>query len=136
MQDKRQDTVRTAYSLKEASALMGITPEAVRKRLNRKTLEGYKDENENWQVYLPDKEQDSIRTNGRTPSGEVGALRAHIETLQATIENLRLESARKERTLENYRRDREQLNYLIETQERKLLEAPRPGIWQKLLGRR
>jgi hypothetical protein len=134
MPDKHQDTVRTAYSLKEASSLLGITPEAVRKRLNRGTLEGFKDENGKWQVYIPDKEPDTVRTNGRTPSGqtsgEVEALRAHIGDLSKQVDTLTKALERRDKALD-------QAQYILALKEQKILELEAPkekrlSWWQRL----
>ncbi len=127
MADNEQDNVRTASSLEEASALLGITPEAVRKRLKRGTLEGYKDKSGKWQVYIPDKEPDSVRTkqdNVRTASREIELLEARIEDLQKHNDILT-------KALE--RRD-----FIVAIQEQKILEleAPKEESWLKRIFRR
>lgn len=57
---QRQDTARTAVSVAEASTRLGITPDAVRKKLQRGTLAGEKQDGE-WRVFLP--EQDTQQDN-------------------------------------------------------------------------
>ena len=118
----RPDTVRTAYSLEEASSLLGITPEAVRKRLNRKTLEGFKDEHKKWQVYLPDKEPDTVRTKAdtvRTPSREIERMEAHIDDLQKQLREYKKLLERRDQALERSQ-------YLLAMKEQRILELEAP----------
>ena len=72
----RQDGIPIA----EAAARLGLSAEAVRKRLQRGTLHGYKDDDRGWFVLLGDLDeasgrQDTVRTDcqddGRTPRPDV-----------------------------------------------------------------
>lgn len=49
----RQESDRTVLSVQEAATHFGVTPDAIRARLYRKTLRGEKVAGE-WQIYLPD----------------------------------------------------------------------------------
>ncbi len=64
----RQDGVPIA----EAAAQLGLSAEAVRKRLQRGTLHGYKDDDGGWFVLLGDQHEVSGRPDGgRTPRPDV-----------------------------------------------------------------
>ena len=56
---------RTGRTVAEAAEVLGISPEAVRKRIARGTLEAEKQDGETWTVYLDDVPTD--RTTDRTP---------------------------------------------------------------------
>jgi DNA-binding transcriptional MerR regulator len=121
-------TVRTAYSLSEASELLGVSPEALRKRIKRGTIKAKKDKSGNWRVFI--NEADTVRTNGRTASGEVEALKAHIDDLRE-----QLKEANKARQEAEEGRKRSEFMFMLERQKVLELEAPkekRLSWWQRL----
>src|SRR5690242_5716920 len=62
------------YSLKDAAARLGTTTEAVRARIRRHSLEGYRDNHGRWRVRLPDDQ-----TNNQSPTQPVSShLSGHI----------------------------------------------------------
>jgi len=101
-QDVEQDTARTVVSVAVAAKRLGITHDAVRKKLQRGTLPGDKSAGE-WRVFLPrqdtqgvrqdaepDDRQDETETRqdtARTPSADVLAGR------DALIDQLKSENA-------------------------------------------
>jgi len=62
----RQDTDRTVLSVPEAAAHFGVTPDAIRARLHRKTLNDEKVAGE-WRVYL---ERDLDQATGNRQAGD------------------------------------------------------------------
>jgi hypothetical protein len=107
----RQDTARTppadrplsaagGVTVAEAAARLGVTPDAVRRRLHRGTLAGDKTEEGQWRVWLPepppeddsgDREEAARPSPGpdTTPPGRSPADTELIEALQATVTDLR-----------------------------------------------
>ena len=94
---------RRGLSVLEAARQLGTTPDSVRSRLRRRTLEGYRDNAGRWRVVLPDGTRDGPDrkpTERATPNdgaptvaavgdgrGElITELRARIEELQAALE--------------------------------------------------
>ena len=113
-----------AVDLDTAADIIGISSDAVRKRIKRGSLEGYK-ESGRWMVYIPDSRPDN---SGQIPD-TVQALKEHIESLKK-------ENARQQRTIDAYQRNQEQINYILALKEQKILEleAPRQHqAWYKKL---
>ena len=90
-----------ALTIEDASKALGVSKDAVRKRLERGTLQGRKTD-DGWTVYLPEHE-------GRNPdiSSEVVALRVENEMLKKQLERVEslLDSERQMRSQESERRD-------------------------------
>lgn len=110
-------------SLDKAADILGISSDAVRKRIKRGTLEGYK-ESGRWYVYVVDNRPDN---SGQVPD-TVQALTEHIETLKR-------ENARLERTNLFLQKNQEQLNVILAMKENRILqlEAPERRPWYKRL---
>jgi len=125
----RPDSVRTAYSLREASELLGVSPEALRKRIKRGTIKAKKDKRGNWRVFI--NEADSVRTNGRTASGqtsgEVEALKAHIDDLREQLKEANMARQEAEEG-----RKRSEFMFMLERQKVLELEAPKKTLFQKV----
>ncbi len=87
-------------SVLEAARLLGTTPDSVRARLRRRSLEGYRDNAGRWRVVLPDRtgdgsnrlptEQrrggDAVATVGDSQAELIAELRVRIEDLRAALE--------------------------------------------------
>jgi hypothetical protein len=91
--DKRLD----GLTIQEAAAKLGIAPEAVRKRLKRGSLEGYKADGR-WLVILPDQDADWTRVDSvqdagmtRPDNGQDATTRELIDALKAEVTFLRRE---------------------------------------------
>ena len=105
---------RKAVDLDTAADIIGISSDAVRKRIKRGSLEGYK-ESGRWMVYIPDSRPDN---SGQIPD-TVQALREHIESLKK-------ENARQQRTIDAYQKNQEQINYILALKEKKIIELEAP----------
>ena len=85
------------YDLDTASQHLGISKEAIRKRIQRGTLEAAKDGEGRWRVYLDMTEQDKSKDNGedvgRDASGRL------VQQMQREIDFLRAELERKDHIL-------------------------------------
>jgi hypothetical protein len=83
------DTARTpTVTIAEAARRLGVTTDAVRRRLHRGTLAGTKDEHGVWQVYWPDEDAPpGVRPD--TPGPRPDSDRALIEHLAAEVTFLR-----------------------------------------------
>lgn len=89
---------RTGRTVAEAAEVLGISPEAVRKRIARGTLEAKKQDGETWTVYLDDVPTD--RTTDRTEDEshfwklindqkqEIERLRQELEREKARVDML------------------------------------------------
>ncbi len=114
------------HNLDKAADKIGISSDAVRKRIERGTLEGKK-ESGRWKVYIEDSRPDN---SGQIPDT--------VQALQAHIESLKRENARQQRTIDAYQKNQEQTNYILAIREQKIIElqAPqRPGLWQRIFKR-
>lgn len=78
------DGGQDGVDLREAARVLEISPAAVRKRLKRKTLSGFKGTDGRWYVTLPDKAD-----NGQDAPGAdrelVDELRARVESLERAL---------------------------------------------------
>jgi hypothetical protein len=75
------------YDLDKAADIIGITSDAVRKRIERGTLEGTK-ENGRWQVYVEDSRPDN---SGQIPDH----VNKYIKSLEEQIDYLKQENYQK-----------------------------------------
>ena len=70
----RQDTAPEGLTVAEAAGRLGVTPDAVRRRLHRGTLAGAKTADGEWRVWLPEpapgEEAGGRQDAARTPPGE------------------------------------------------------------------
>lgn len=120
---------RTGHDLDAAAAVLGISKEALRKRIKRGSIEATKDNAGRWQVYIedtrpdagedtrPDNVQDAVLDAYRTT---LDAQNRHIEFLQKELER---------RGDEIYRKDRIILDL---TQKIPQLEAPKePTVYDE-----
>lgn len=93
--------------MQEAAQRLGVTPDAIRSRLRRGTLEGGKD-GDTWYVVLPSSEDDGDRQDDDTPRHDTDATPAAlIEQLQGEVSYLRSEltAAREQAAKERERAD-------------------------------
>jgi hypothetical protein len=104
------------FTVAEVAARLGVTPDAVRRRLHRGTLVGMKTAAGEWRVLLPDttppgqgpdpvtgERQDPARTRPDVPTGEVAALRGHVEDLRADVAYLQNQLDQRSRELASER---------------------------------
>ena len=107
------DPARTVDVL-EAGKALGITPDAVRAKLRRRTLEGFRDNHGRWRVVLPDTTTDTpsdireaVATRRDTTPEELAGLQATVAELRARVESLEGERDRLLSILETGLRERE-----------------------------
>lgn len=107
--------------LDTAADIFRISPDAVRKRIERGTLEATK-ESGRWKVFLPDNVQDKTGQSPDDPDKVVQVLKEHIDTLKQ-------ENERQQRTIDALQKNQEQINYILALKEQKILEleAPKEG---------
>jgi hypothetical protein len=109
----------------EAAGILGISKEALRKRIKRGTIEAVKDTAGKWQVILEDKGQDKGPDSGQDGSGTAASTDKDdlIAHLKGEIEFMRQEMHRKDVIIMN-------LSDGI-----KQLEAPKKRtFWERLRG--
>lgn len=82
-------TKRT-FSLDEAAGILGLTKEALRKRIKRGSIVAEKDGSGMWQVILEDADQDGRHDTGQDVSSPV------VQAMQSEIDFLRHELERKD----------------------------------------
>jgi len=114
--------MKKVVSIGEASKLLRVSKEAIRKRIARGSIEAEKDDNGHWQVTVYDIGQDTGRDTGQGVGGDTRAL---IEHLQRENEQLWQELYRKDTIIMNL------------SENVKLLSAPpkRQTFLQRLFGR-
>lgn len=107
---ERPDTTAESTTVAEAAAFLGVTPDAVRRRLHRGTLTGTKTDEGVWRVWLPDyapgPDPDDRQDVARTPpvtADIVIAYEARLSEMRADLDFLRSELDH--RTEEIRRRD-------------------------------
>jgi len=87
-QDSRPDAINSH----QASQRLGITEDAIRKRITRGTLEGYK-EGRKWWVQIPDNDQNNKTNNQSQPETDrtdgkdiaIAAMEARIGSLETQL---------------------------------------------------
>ena len=88
-------------TIDEAARVLKISKEAVRKRIKRGSLKGYKDEAGRWIIDLPDTDrtsgQDTRQDEGQAAGGDASA--KLVQVLQDEILFLRQELSRKDQIL-------------------------------------
>jgi len=145
--DNSPDTRPDYLDSHRASQLLGISEDAIRHRIARGKMEGYK-EGGRWYVYLQDKDDDSgtsgpdrDQTNvtsapesGRTDGTDLSRVaRLAIATMEARIESLEAQLHAKDEQLSTKDQQIDQLHQLCLLSQTALSAAPvRP--WWKLWG--
>jgi len=81
METRQPDSPADGIDIVQASMILGMSPDGVRKRLKKKTLEGYKDNNK-WFVYLPD----STQTEQTRPDNHVDKQTDSSDTIVSALE--------------------------------------------------
>jgi len=87
--NNRPDTVQTTVDSTRAAQFLGVTEDAIRKRIARGTLEGYKEDGK-WFVQLPDSDQTGVRNNQTVvqtdgKDGVIAELRDRVASLETQI---------------------------------------------------
>jgi chromosome segregation ATPase len=106
--------------VQDAARILGLSTDAVRAKLRRGTLEGYRDNRGNWRVILPDRmrpDTDSQPTvepqdADRTRQDVEDALRDHLADIQNQLERTQQELAAER---QQARQDRERSQAALET---------------------
>jgi hypothetical protein len=109
--------VKKTVGIDEASFALGISKEALRKRIARGSVKAVKDQAGRWKVEVDDTGQDNRQ------AGRVDNSRALIEQLRSENEFLRQELYRKDHIILNL------------TEGIKLLEEPKkrgPSLWERM----
>lgn len=102
VQGDRQDVPPAGITVAVAAARLGVTPDAVRRRLHRGTLAGTKTADGEWRVWLPegtetgdppgprqDDRQDTARTRPDDAPVDIAILQAHLHDLRDQVTFLR-----------------------------------------------
>ncbi len=102
VQGDRQDIPPAGIPVAVATARLGVTPDAVRRRLHRGTLAGTKTADGEWRVWLPDTDetgdppgprqddrQDTARTRPDDAPADIAILQAHLHDLRDQVTFLR-----------------------------------------------
>jgi len=135
-------------SVIEASRLLGISPDAVRKRYQRENLEGYKDESGRLFVYVEDKSHDTHDKSHDTHDSTqaiIGAYKSKDKLYEKTIAIMQDEIARLCKELDNKQLELEWKDILFlramderdgELKRIKQLLEPKPSFIRRLLSGR
>jgi hypothetical protein len=102
MQPSHDQSTNRRVTVVEAAALLGVTPDAVRSRLRRGTLQRDEAEDGTVLVILNGDRHDASETDRATHQTTVdyiNALKSHIETLEGEVDAWREEARRKDHLL-------------------------------------
>jgi len=110
----KHDNRPDAIDSHQASQRLGITEDAIRKRITRGTLEGYKEDGR-WWVQVPNNSQSQPETD-RTDGKDIA-----IATMEARIESLETQLTAKDQQID-------QLHHLLA--QTALKEAPARPWWR------
>jgi len=126
--------------LDAAADILGVSPEALRKRIKRGSIKATKDERGKWLVTLPDSGQDGGGGRGQAEkdfiikglNSRIDELRADKEYLKETLANRDEELRQRSEELAWANMKKFQIendNKQLENKLRLLLEAPKPRRW-------
>jgi predicted HTH domain antitoxin len=114
--------------LPKAAQILGLTPEAVRQRVKRGELEGFRDNRGRWQVVLGESNQQRLATDSAN-ADEIGTLRVEVARWQERADGLgkRLEDRDREiaEIKAELRRQVEQLRADLDHERQRAEEAER-----------
>jgi hypothetical protein len=137
----------TDYSLAEAAHRLGITTEALRARVKRKSLEGYRDNRGRWRVRLPDGQTNersvppdaSGHLSGRAPpssehEGTLVRLRERVAWLEGKLEGVEGRLSDREQELSEVKTERDRLLAMLEEAQAALTRREQ-GVFGRLRNR-
>jgi len=117
--ENRPDSVNS----QQASQFLGITEDAIRKRIARGTLEGYKEDGR-WYVRLPDSDQNNGTTDQNRPETDQTAGKdLAITAMEGRIASLETQLATKDQQID-------QLHHLLA--QAALTQPPESRPWWKV----
>jgi len=99
--------------LPNAAKLLGLTPEAVRQRVKRGEIEGFRDNRGRWQVVLGESDQRGL-AGGLATVDQAAALRAELATWQERADGLGKRLADRDRELAEVKAERDRLLAIVE----------------------
>ena len=115
--DNRSETVDST----RAAQFLGVTEDAIRKRIARGTLEGYKEDGK-WFVRLPDSNQKTDRTGGQ--NDQTGGKDGVIAELRDRVASLETQINQKDHQLAEM--------LVVVRQSQAMLQAPQQKPWWKI----
>ncbi len=121
------DADRPVLDITTAARTLGLTPDAVRKRLARGSLQGYKDERGFWHVTLDTEPVTSGHDTAAQPGSDRNGADKTVLVLEETVAMLRSELDTKNVQIS-------ELHRLMAQAALPLARASRPW-WHRLLGR-
>ena len=116
-------TMRT-LDLDAAARALGISKEALRKRIKRGSIEAVKDQAGRWQVEIEEPGPDTRADNVQDAEGDAGG--PVVQVLKEHIDTLKQENERQQRTIDALQKNQEQINYILALKEQKILELEAP----------
>jgi len=119
---KTTGRIKPTTGLDEAAKILGISKEALRKRIKRGTIEASKDKSGHWQVFLNEQARTNVQDKADETDGR--GQDAVIAMMQEQIKFLRMELERKDTIL------------MALMQKVPRLEAPKKGFIEKLFTKR
>ena len=100
-------------SLPKAARLLGLTPEAVRQRIKRGEIEGFRDNRGRWQVRLGESDQQPL-ASGLPNAAELAGAKAELARWQERAEQVGKRLADRDRELVEVKAERDRLLALVE----------------------
>ena len=119
---------RTGRTVAEASKVLGISPEAVRKRIARGTLEAEKLDGETWTIYLDDGAPSKTEDKTEDPSHFWKLINDQKQEIERLRQELEREKARVDLLIER-------IPPQLPAPEQASTEEERLPWWQRLFGK-
>jgi len=140
---KTTGRTKPTTGLDEAAKILGISKEALRKRIKRGTIEASKDKSGHWQVFINEQARTNVQdkadeTDGRGQDAVLDILRSENAFLRQELERKDKQLEQKDRQIESNDRKLERNDHLMMAQLQRLprLEAPKKGFIEKLFAKR
>ena len=92
-------STKRTVSPNEAAAILGISKDAVRKRIKRGTLDAFKDSSGRWQINLSDNDRTIGQDESADKTDDKADMSGRVQALQDEISFLRKELERKDQLM-------------------------------------
>ena len=92
-------STKRTVSPNEAAAILGISKDAVRKRIKRGTLDAFKDSSGRWQINLSDDDRTDGQDKSTDKTDDKADMSGRVQALQDEITFLRKELERKDQLM-------------------------------------
>ena len=121
---------KQAVELREASKILGVSVDSLRKRISRGTLKAKKNEKDRWEVFIQKNETDKVK--GQSQDNVNAMTSTYIDSLLSQIKHLKKENEKKDQQIQQANA---RLDHLLITLP--LLNPPKEqklSLWKRIKG--